>query len=312
MRTIYLNDTLTETLSPCVATIGFFDGVHRGHRYLIDHVKALARQSGLQSTVITFDLHPRQVLQSNYQPRLLTSLDRKLQLLGETGVDNVVVIHFTPQVAALTAHDFMADILQNRLNVRQLVIGYDNRFGHNRTDGFDDYVRYGQELGIQVIRSRAYVLHGINVSSSVIRELIADGDMERARECLGYAYTIDGTVVHGRQIGRRMGYPTANVRPLDANQMLPRGGVYAVRVFLSDADRYSAMLNIGTRPTFDDGDVSIEAHLFDCDQDLYGQRVSVCFDARVREEHRFDNAGDLQRQLDSDEQVIRTYYANHK
>ena len=153
MKTIYLNDN-TAPLEPSVATIGFFDGVHRGHQFLISHVRQEAARSGLQSLVVTFDRHPRQVLRKDYQPELLSTLDSKLLLLSKTGVDATALLHFDEAMASLSARDFMAQILRDRLNVRKLIIGYDNRFGHNRSEGFDDYVRYGRELGIEVIHNQ--------------------------------------------------------------------------------------------------------------------------------------------------------------
>lgn len=158
--------TLNDDLRPCVATIGFFDGVHRGHQFLIANVMEEARKAGLQSLVITFDRHPRQVLSQNYQPRLLTTLERKLQLLSLTGVDNVAVLHFTKDMAALSARDFMQQILHDKLYVRELIIGYDNRFGHNRAEGFEDYVGYGKEMGIKVMQSTPFSVGNIKVSSS--------------------------------------------------------------------------------------------------------------------------------------------------
>ena len=178
MKTIYLDRDNTEDLEPAVATIGFFDGVHRGHRFLIGQVTDEARRRGLRSMVITFDQHPRQVLQQNYQPQLLSTLENKLVLLSRTGVDYVVVVHFDLALASLSARQFMELILRQQLRVRQLVIGYDNRFGHDRTEGFSDYVRYGREMGIDVVQSEPYLLHGVKVSSSVVRSFIQAGEIE--------------------------------------------------------------------------------------------------------------------------------------
>ncbi len=168
----------TGNLPPTVATIGFFDGVHRGHQYLIRNMVEEARLSHMVSTVITFDRHPRQVLQSDYQPRLLTPLDSKLLLLSKTGCDQAAVLPFTREMAALSAHDFMRRVLVDKLNVRKLIIGYDNRFGHDRTEGFDDYVRYGREMGMEVIRNRAFAIEGAHVSSSMIRSLLEEGRVD--------------------------------------------------------------------------------------------------------------------------------------
>ena len=171
MRTIKLSDGNVD-IKPCVATIGFFDGVHRGHQFLIQHVIDEAKAAGLESTVVTFDAHPRQVLHSDFVPKLLSTLDMKLIQLAKTNVDNCVLLHFDEEMARLSAHDFMEKILRDRLHVQKLVIGYDNRFGHDRKESFNDYVRYGKELGMEVIQNQALMVNGINVSSSVIRSYV--------------------------------------------------------------------------------------------------------------------------------------------
>lgn len=309
MKTIYLNNDTPQLDGPSVATIGFFDGVHRGHQYLIGHVMAVAKASQMRSMVITFDRHPRQVLNDDYQPRLLTTLDEKLLLLARTGVETVVVLHFTPEMAALSARDFMDDVLKERLGVAKLVIGYDNRFGHDRRCGFEDYVEFGKEIGIWVIRSQAFVLHGINVSSSVVREMVGEGDVERARDCLGYPYSIMGTVVHGLENGRKMGFPTANIDLRDSGQLVPAPGVYAVRARTGQSMAYHrGMLNIGTRPTFGGTRLSIEVNLFNWADDLYGQELTVCFIHRIREERKFDTMEDLEEQLKRDKSQIEQLF----
>ena len=173
-------------MRPCVATIGFFDGVHRGHRFLIERLKEDAQRTGLESTVITFERHPRQVLSADYQPKLLTTFEEKMLLLSKTGVDNCAVLQFDRQMALLTAREFMERVLSGLLNVKKLYIGYDHRFGHNREEGFEDYVRYGRELGIEVLQNTAFDLEGVNVSSSVIRSFLQEGEVEMAARCLGY------------------------------------------------------------------------------------------------------------------------------
>lgn len=188
-----------------VATIGFFDGVHRGHRFLIEQVKEVAKAEGLLSMVITFDKHPREVLRSDYQPQMLSSLEEKVERIRQSGVDRCEVLPFNKETASLSAYDFMKTVLKERLGVSSLIIGYDNRFGHNRTEGFDDYVAYGKELGIEVIRAKAFVLNSVNVSSSVIRAFLSEGEVEMAAMCLGYRYCLSGTVVSGVQEGKEDG-----------------------------------------------------------------------------------------------------------
>ena len=292
-----------------VATIGFFDGVHRGHRFLIDRVIEEALRSGMSSAVITFDRHPREVLQTDYQPDLLSTLDEKLLLLSKTHVDNTVVLHFDASLAALTAHDFMRDVLQGQLKVRKLIIGYDNRFGHNRSEGFDDYVRYGKELGIEVIRADAFLPDDVRVSSSVIRTCLRESRVEEANRLLGYDYTIESRIVSGYQNGRKMGFPTANLDVTRCQQLLPASGVYAVLVRLKDSVGWKrGMMNIGHRPTFNGTTTSMEVNLFNFSGDLYGQELLVSFISKIRDERKFDSIDALAEQLQHDKVQINKLF----
>lgn len=291
----------TAAKEPCVATIGFFDGVHRGHQHLIRQVAETAQVLGFVSTVITFDRHPRQVVKTYFKPRLLSTLDEKLQLLAATGIDRCAVLPFNEDMAMLSANDFMRKVLHDRLNVQTLITGYDNRFGHNRAEGFDDYVRYGREMGMDVKRATPFVLNGINVSSSVIRSFLQEGEVAMAASCLGHAYTLGGTVTTGEHIGTKIGYPTANLQPNDDMKLIPAGGVYAVKARIGDEEKpWPAMLNIGTRPTFHGNHTTIEAHLLHFGGDIYGQAISVGFVKRLREERKFRNAAELACQLRRD------------
>lgn len=300
MRTI---STLGEAaaMNACVATVGFFDGVHSGHRFLINHVREEACQRGLEATVVTFDKHPREVLHSDFQPKMLSTLGEKLALIGRTGVDNCVVLPFSEELAKLSALDFMRDILRDRLKVKAMVAGYDNRIGHNRSEGFDDYVRHGRELGLDVVRSQAYVVGGVNVSSSVIRSFLQEGEVEMAGRCLGYPYTIVGEVVHGDHLGTELGFPTANLRPTDGHKMVPAPGVYAVKASLIGGDKLlSAMMNIGSRPTFSGKQTTLEVYILNFNGDIYGQRLAVHFIHRLRAERKFRNSAELVGQLRRD------------
>lgn len=308
MNKIYLDEKTTPG-KPLVATIGFFDGVHRGHQFLIKQVCDEAKASGMESAVITFDEHPRKVLHQDYQPRLLSTLEEKLILLSRTGIDNAVVLHFDREMAGLSAHDFMEKVLRDRLNVKKLIIGYDNRFGHNRAEGFDDYVRMGHEMGIEVIQSQAFSLDGVNVSSSYIRKLIEKGELELANKCLGYPYAIYGKVVSGYQVGRKLGFPTANLDLSGSGQLVPANGVYGVKVRLQDSMQYRrGMMNIGTRPTFNGKNLSIEAYIFDFSDDIYGQTLVAAFIHRIRDEHKFDSAEELAEQMRNDAKIIEEQF----
>ena len=295
-------------MRPCVATIGFFDGVHRGHRFLIDRLRKDAEQEGLESTVITFERHPRQVLSADYQPKLLTTFDEKLLLLSKTGVDNCAVLQFDRQMAQMTARGFMERVLRGLLNVKKLYIGYDHRFGHNREEGFDDYVRYGRELGIEVVQNTAFELEGVGVSSSVIRSFLQEGEVELATRCLGYPYFLAGKVIPGVQEGRKMGFPTANME-VCREKLIPAAGVYAVSARLENAaSAKRAMMNIGTRPTFGEHTQTLEVHILDFEDDIYGQDLVVGFGRRLREERKFNSSKDLAGQLEKDAGQVSDYF----
>ena len=301
--------TLNDDLRPCVATIGFFDGVHRGHQFLIANVREEARKAGLPSLVITFDRHPRQVLSQDYQPRLLTTLDRKLQLLSLTGVDNVAVLHFTKEMAALSARDFMQQILHDKLNVRELIIGYDNRFGHNRAEGFDDYVGYGKEIGIQVRQATPFAVGDIKVSSSLTRSFLEGGEVEMAMRCLGRPYELSGMVVKGFQQGRKLGFPTANLDTGNSGLLIPKGGVYAVKASINNHQRLlPAMMDIGTRPTYGGTRLSLEVNIFNFHGSLYGKRLTVQFFKRIRDDRKFESIEDLAAQLQKDKESVTRFF----
>lgn len=302
MRITILTDEAVDW-QPSVATIGFFDGVHLGHRCLLAQVVGEAGRRSVQSMAITFDRHPREVLNSDYRPELLTTLDDKLSLIEQSGIEHCVVLRFSREMAAMSARMFMTDILRAKLHVCGLVLGYDNRFGHDRKAGFEDYVEWGRELGIDVSRAVPFDVDGLRVSSSVVRRLVAAGDMEQARKCLGRPYAITGNVVGGYQEGRKIGFPTANIVPADSSLLQPAKGVYGVMVDISGC-RYRGMMNIGTRPTFNRHHTTFEVNIFDFDGDLYGKSLTVEFCHRVREERRFADIGQLVAQLHDDRMTI--------
>lgn len=296
-------DSIAAPMPPCVATIGFFDGVHRGHQFLIGQVVAEARRTGMASMAITFDQHPRQVLHQDYVPTLLSTLEGKLQRLSETQIDSCGLLHFDRNTAALSAEAFMATVLHDRLNVKTLIIGYDNRFGHDRSEGFADYVRYGERLGMEVRQAEAYDCDGLRISSSVVRRCLQEGDVATANQCLGYSYTIAAPVISGYHEGRQMGFPTANLDTARIGQLLPLGGVYATRVRIEGTSAWlPAMTNIGVRPTFDGEAVSVETNIVDFEGNVYGKRLEVAFIERIRDERRFDSEDALRRQLLLDRQ----------
>ena len=285
-----------------VATIGFFDGVHRGHCSLLSQVVRQAAQRNRQSTVVTFDIHPRQLVNPDFQPLLLTTLDEKLQLLSRLGIDRVAVLHFDEQMASLSARDFMSVVLSRQLNVDTLVLGYDSRFGHGRTAGFADYEAYGRSMGIDVLRATPLLSDdGTPVSSSLVRNLLLSGNIAQANDALGRRYSLTGNVVDGFHEGRRLGFPTANLALADRQRLVPGRGVYAVWAELTGySEPMPAMMNIGTRPTYNGSSQTLEVHIIGYEGDLYGQDVTVTFAERIRSEQPFDSPSALASQLQLD------------
>lgn len=302
IKDIICNNTVPNVLKTYdgtgrVATIGFFDGVHRGHVYLLAQLWKVAKERGLRPLVVTFDVHPRAVLQSDFQPQLLTSLEEKVGLLHEVGFDDVAVLHFTREMGALSPREFMHEILRKELDVKFLLMGYDHRFGHGGGT-HEEYIRWGREEGIEVLTADR--LPGEKVSSSVIRHLLSEGRVEDVCGLLGRPYELSGSVVHGQALGRRIGFPTANVCP-SQEKLCPASGVYAVRVKLADGSSHGGMLCVGSRPTLDDGrGRTIEVHLFDFDGDLYDKSLTIAFHSFLREEMKFETVSDLQQQLLAD------------
>lgn len=286
------------------ATIGFFDGVHRGHQFMIDSLTTMAHAQGRQSLVITFDRHPRQVVHADYVPQLITTTDEKLQLLHATAADRIEVLHFDAQMAQLSAYEFMRQVLHEKYGVAMLLTGYDNRFGHNRAEGFADYVRYGEEMGMKVLQNTPIDIDGLRVSSSLIRRLIVEGNITEASNCMGHPYSITGSVAHGFQEGHRIGFPTANIVPESAEKLVPGNGVYATRVSVEGGEWMPAMLNIGTNPTFQRQQTTIEAHIIGFEGDIYGRKVRVEFGRKLRDEQRFESVEALQKQLEADKKEV--------
>ena len=298
MRIIHDIDNLRTT--GLAATIGFFDGVHLGHRFLLDDLKKAAAEENLPTAVITFPKHPREVLQTNFKPKLINSFEEKIAQLATTGIDYCIVLEFTTQLAAMTAHEFITNILSKRLNVRLLYVGYDHRFGHNRAEGFEDYVAFGKECGMKVVRASELDESDKAVSSSGIRKLISSGQVDKAAELLSYPYQLQGTVVSGHKIGRELGFPTANLSLMKNGKEVPANGVYAVRV-TTDGKTYPGMLDIGNRPTFsDDKELSIEVNLIGFKGNLYNKSLSVAFVRRIRDDVTFDSPEALKLQLEQD------------
>ena len=279
-----------------IATIGFFDGVHRGHQYLFEQLRRIADERQLKPLIITFEEHPRAVLQADFIPQLLTTpAERKalLELYGE-----VVMLPFE-EVQPLTAAQFMRR-LKEEYDVRVILMGYDHRFGSDGLKHPQAYRALGAETGIEVLTMHEYVEGEWHVSSTEIRHALENGNVAVAAELLGRPYSLSGTVVHGRGIGRSLGFPTANIAPENVHKILPRAGVYSVRVTTSGMTQRPAMLNIGTNPTVGNSDLTIEVHIPSFEGDLYGEQMEIQFDRFIREERRFNSLQELQEQIKAD------------
>ncbi|MDR1918146.1 MAG: riboflavin biosynthesis protein RibF [Tannerellaceae bacterium] len=289
-----------------VATIGFFDGVHLGHRFLIREMKEAAQARGLPSAVITFSRHPRMVLQADYQPKLLNSFEEKLEHLASTGVDYCIVLDFTLALSQLTAEAFISSVLSREWKVKALFIGYDHRFGHERTDGFEQYQRYGAACGMEVVEASRFTENELVVSSSEVRKQLAQGRVETAAQLLSYPYQLKGHIVQGDRIGRTLGFPTANIQIDEPFKVIPHTGVYAVRVSWK-GNPYKGMLYIGRRPTLPHSErLSMEVHILDFQGDIYTNELSVSFISYIRADIRFRSMEELKEQLKRDEKTVRT------
>lgn len=275
------------------ATIGFFDGVHAGHRFLLTELRRIAAERGLQSAVLTMDEHPETVL-SGHQKPLLTTAEERTELLKQTGIDEIFLYHFDV-IQQLTAVEFMR-VIHERCGVEVLLMGYDHQFGSDRLTSFAAYMALGASVGIEVLAAPK-APEGA-VSSSKIRKALLEGDVARANQMLGYPFVLSGVVVRGNNIGHTMGFPTANVE-VEHGKLIPRTGVYA-----GTANGYTCLVNIGTNPTVGNDHVSIEAHLLGFEGDLYGQKIILHLTRRIRDERKFDSIEELTQQIRTDVQSI--------
>lgn len=287
-----------------VVTMGFFDGVHLGHRHLINQVREEAKKLGRESAVITFPVHPRKVLDKDYQPPLLCGFDEKIEQLATTEIDNTIVLDFTTEISKLTAKEFIQQILKDKMKIHTLFVGYDHRFGKNRAEGFEDYKVYGSEVGINTIQATPYKFGKHTVSSSQIRYLLSQGDISLANTFLSYNYTITGKIIEGYKMGRRIGFPTANIRLWERYKVIPTDGVYAVRVHI-DERQFDGMLYIGNRPTFhEDSHISIEVNIIDFNEDVYNKTITVEFVSFVRPDIKFAGVEPLVAQINKDKKAV--------
>jgi riboflavin kinase / FMN adenylyltransferase len=287
-----------------VVTIGTFDGVHLGHRRVIEQVKATAAKVGGESVLLTFFPHPRMVLFPNSEQLLLNTQEEKIVLLRDLGIDHLVIHPFTREFSMLSSTEFIERILVNGLHTKRLVIGYDHHFGKDREGSFDNLKKSGPQFGFEVEEIPAHETDHIKVSSTRIREALASGKIEVANNLLGYHYRLTGTVVKGQQLGRKLGYPTANIISPEPYKLIPGNGVYAVNVY-SGGKKFGGMMNIGVRPTVDGLHRTSEVNIFGFNADIYGETLTVEFVKWVRGEQKFAGLDALKSQLTDDKVVVQ-------
>lgn len=280
-------------------TMGSFDGVHLGHVAVISQLIHLARERGLSPTVLSFDPHPRTVLQGGQPVELLHTQQEKSAHLAALGLAHLVLYPFTKALAQMPAHNYVKQVLVGELKAKLILVGYDHRFGVGGQAGYDELTSWGPEFGIEVVQIEAQTRDGVPISSSQIRADLKKGLVAQAKRALGYPYPLTALVIPGKKLGRTLGFPTANLAITDPLKIIPAHGVYLVQVTWQNQRKW-AMANIGTNPTVDGFQQHIEAHIFDLDQDLYGQEITLHFEERLRDEQKFDHVDSLKSQLMED------------
>ena len=288
-------------------TIGTFDGVHIGHKRILERLINNAKKTGTKSTVLTFFPHPRMVLQKDTDIKLLNTLEEKQNILREMGIDYLIVHPFTKEFSRLSALEFIRDVLVNKLRVKSVVIGYDHRFGRNRNASIQDLTAFGESFDFGVEEIPAQEIEEVSVSSTKIRNALFNGDIATANSYLGYKYMLSGKVVRGKGLGKGLGFPTANLIIEEPYKLIPQNGVYIVECQF-DGLEVKGMMNIGFNPTVKGTTKSLEVHLFDLNKDLYDKSLKVRFRKKIRDEHKFDSLEALSAQLEMDKKVALAYF----
>lgn len=294
-----------------IITIGTFDGVHLGHKSILEKMKNATQNNQHESLVLTFFPHPRMVLQQDSSIKLLNTIDEKATLLEKFGIDNLIIHPFDEAFSNLSAEEFVKDILVDKLNIHKIIIGHDHRFGKNRTADINDLIAFGKKYSFEVEQINAHEIDEIAISSTKIRKALIEGNIKLANQYLGYSYYISGKVVEGKKIGRTIGYPTANIQINENYKLLPKNGVYVVS---SEIDNvlYFGMMNIGKNPTIGENDQSIEVHFFNLNEDIYNKNLQILILEHIREEQKFNSLSELQAQLDKDKLFSLNYIQNLK
>lgn len=300
---VYQGSNLPRTLRNPVVTVGTFDGVHKGHQALFDRMKELAFRCEGETLVITFNTHPRIVLNHRHDIRMLNTFEEKIRHIKNAGIDNVWVLPFTRSFAGLSAAGFVKEYLAGKAGVKHFIVGYDHTFGKGGKASFDELKELSERLGFTIEKIEAVVIDGLTVGSTSIREALAMGEILRANKLLGYHYSLGGRVVRGNQIGKLIGYPTANLAPADPHKLIPATGVYACIVDWKRSS-FKGMANIGYRPTIDANRLTIEANIFDFDREIYNDHITIRFVERIRDERRFGGLQQLKGQLGYDKEMV--------
>lgn len=292
--------------NPSVVTIGTFDGVHIGHKAILKRLVNTAKADGLESVLLTFFPHPRMVVQSVSDLRLINTIDEKKELLKKEGLNSLVIHPFTKDFSRLTAKEYVRDILVKELAAKKIIIGYDHRFGRNRTADINDLKAFGKKFGFKVEEISAQELDEVAVSSTKIRRALGKGDIATANDYLGYPYFLTGNVVKGRKIGRTINFPTANIHIDEKYKLIPKIGIYVTSTTI-DGKAYHGITSIGTNPTVNGETKTIETHILDFEGNLYGKRLEIAFLKYIRAEEKFDSVQELQTAIEKDEDFAREY-----
>lgn len=300
---IYQSIEAFEKIENAVVTTGTFDGVHIGHLKIIDRLKEVAREINGETVLLTFFPHPRMVLFSDNDLKLISTKNEKIRLLEEAGIDHLIIHPFSREFSRLSSVEFVRDILVNKIGTTTFVIGYNHHFGRNREGSFEHLKEYGPLYGFQVEEICAQDVDEVSVSSTKIRKALESGNIITAREYLRHDFSLSGIVVKGNHLGHKIGFPTANIRVMDSHKLIPGNGVYSVRVLIKGVE-YQGMLNIGIRPTIDGSEKTIEVHIIGFDEDIYGEELTVLFDDWIREEQKFDSLDALKSQLEKDKKAV--------
>ncbi|WP_109301649.1 bifunctional riboflavin kinase/FAD synthetase [Aquimarina sp. AU474] len=303
---LYNSANTYDNNTPTVVTIGTFDGVHIGHKKIIERLIESAKRNGLNSVVLTFFPHPRMVLQQDSNIKLINTIDERIQILKNTGLDSLVIHPFTKEFSRLTAGEYVQQMLLDCLNIRHVIIGYDHRFGRNRNSNITDLASYGIQNDFTVEEISKQDIDDVAISSTKIRQALLEGDISRANMYLGYNFMLTGKVIKGKELGRKLNYPTANLHIAEDYKLIPKKGVYVVQAKI-DNKLYFGMMNIGTNPTVNGTQQSIETHFFDASFNLYDKKIQIEMLKRIRDEKKFDSVDQLQEAMQNDEDFSREY-----